>query len=487
MKLNRLTATIMVIAALIIGAGGMYFAKGTVFEGASPNDSQTEQEQSEADSGQNDAQFEEVRKAYETISGNYFKDVDKKKLLDGAVQGMVKTLDDPFSSYMDAKTAKQFSESLSSSFEGIGAEVSMVNGKVTIISPIKDSPAEKAGVQPNDQIISIDGKKIEGLNLNEAVLKIRGKKGSTVTLGINRQGSPDLLKVKVKRDKIPLETVDSSSIKQDGHTMGLIAINSFSEGTAEEFGEALKKLEGKGMDGLVIDLRGNPGGYLGSVLNIGNMIIPNNKPIVQVAEQNGNTEKTFSKLKTPKDYPIVGLIDDGSASAAEILSADLHEGGGYPLVGTKSFGKGTVQTEFNIGQGKMKLTVSKWLTPDGNWIHKKGIKPTVKAKQPDYFHSRQITVKKGETLKYDGNGDRIKNAQQMLQGLGFETGREDGYFGEQTKTAVKAFQRTSDLSVTGKIDTKTASALDSQVIKKVNDKDNDLQLNTALGVLEKDL
>lgn len=487
MKLNRLTATIMVIAALIIGAGGMYFAKGNVFDKASESQPPSAQEGSQEDDGQSNSSFEEVRKAYETISGNYFQDVDKEKLLDGAVQGMVKTLDDPFSSYMDAKTAKQFSESLSSSFEGIGAEVSMVNGKVTVISPIKDSPADKAGVQPNDQIITIDGNKIEDLNLNEAVMKIRGKKGSSVTLGINREGSPDLMKVKVKRDKIPLETVESTSMKKDGHTMGLITIKSFSEGTAEEFGKALNQLEGQGMDGLVIDLRGNPGGYLGSVLNIGNMIIPNNKPIVQMTERNGKTDKTFSKLKTAKNYPIVGLIDDGSASAAEILSADLHEGGGYPLVGTKSFGKGTVQTEFNIGEGKMKLTVGKWLTPEGNWIHKKGIKPTVKVKQPGYFNARQITVKKGETLKYDENGDRIKNAQKMLGGLGFEPGRKDGYFGDQTKTAVKAFQRTSDLSVTGKIDTKTASALDSKVIKKVNNKDNDLQLNTALGVLEKDL
>lgn len=488
MKLNKQTAIIMVIAALIVGAGGMYVTMQALNGEASPKPTpNVGQQKSESKSGSSDTSLAEVRKAYETISGKYFQNVDKDKLLDGAVQGMVKTLDDPFSSYMDAKTAQQFSQSLSSSFEGIGAKVSMVNGKVTVVSPIEGSPAEKAGIQPKDQIITIDGKEIDDLSLNEAVLKIRGKKGTSVTLGIQRQGSPDLIEVDVERGKIPLETVDHSSIQKDGHTMGLITINSFSEGTAKEFGKALKKLEKKDMEGLVIDLRGNPGGYLGSVLNIGNMIIPDTKPIVQMPAPNGKMERSFSELDKKKAYPIVGLINKGSASAAEILSADLHEIGGYPLVGTKSFGKGTVQQEFNVGEGKMKLTVSKWLTPDGNWIHKKGIKPTVKVKQPDYFYSRQITVEKGETIKYDQNSDRIKNAQQMLKGLGIEPGRKDGYFDKQTKTAVKAFQRMQDLEVTGKINTKTASALDSAIMKKVKDKDNDQQLKTALGLLEKEL
>src|SRR5699024_8558429 len=142
---------------------------------------------------------------------------------------------DPFSSYMDADTAEQFSESLSSSFEGIGAKVSMVNDKVTIISPIKDSPAEKAGLQPNDQIIKIDGNSIKDLNLNEAVMKIRGEKGTKVALSIKREGSPDLLNVKVKRGEIPLTTVESSSIDKDGNTFGVLEITSFSEDTAKEF------------------------------------------------------------------------------------------------------------------------------------------------------------------------------------------------------------------------------------------------------------
>ncbi|HEX6922374.1 MAG TPA: S41 family peptidase [Bacillales bacterium] len=498
MKLSKITIVLMLVAALIVGAGGTYVGMTGFSTTAGHNSSQSKDQspppkqdkhQKEGNSGKNsaDVSFEKVQQAFQTMSQRFYKDVNKEDLLNGAIHGMVKSLDDRFSMYMDAETARQFSQSLSSSYEGIGAEVSMVNGVVTIMSPFKNSPADKAGLRANDKIISINGKSIADLNLYEAVQKIRGEGGTTVTLGVKRQGVPDIMKIEITRGDIPIQTVYKDTVKKDQHLFGIIEITSFSRGTAKEFSQALSALEDKGIDGLVVDVRGNPGGYLGSVLKIGEEIIPKDEPIVQVEYRNGDRDRHFSTLKEKKDYPIVGLINGGSASAAEILSAALNEAAGYPLVGQTSFGKGTVQTEFPVGGGQLKLTIAKWLTPEGHWINKKGIKPDVKVKQPDYFYTHPITVKKGEALTYNENGNRIENAQIMLEGLGFETGRQDGYFNEQTRKAVKAFQRVNDLPVTGKIDAKTASKLDQKILHAVDQNKNDLQLQTALSVLEKHL
>lgn len=481
----------MLIAALIVGAAGMYAGIEGYSHIAAPNHSapkgQPPLQKGKHDGGASNASFAKVQQAYDVISKNFYKNVDKEKLLNGAIRGMVESLGDRFSVYMDPNTARQFSQSLASSYGGIGAQVSMVNGKVTIMSPFKGSPADKAGLRANDQIVSINGKSIAGLSLYEAVQKIRGKKGTTVKLGVKHQGSSDVMKVELMRGSIPVQTVYKDTVKKDGHLFGIIEITSFSRGTADEFSKALKALQNKGIDGLVVDVRGNPGGYLGSVTQIADQLVPNGKPIVQVEDRNGNKKRYFSNMKKKRDYPIVGLINGGSASAAEILSAALQQAGGYPLIGTTSFGKGTVQTEFNIGKGRLKLTIMKWLTPDGDWINKKGITPNVKVKQPKYFYAQPITVKESKTLAYSQNNDNIKNAQIMLEGLGFETGRDDGYFSKQTETAVKAFQKVNHLPATGKIDSKTASALDQRVLKAADQKKNDLQLQTALQVLEKHL
>lgn len=203
--------------------------------------------------------LEKFIKTYELISEKYVHPVDKKRLLEGAIQGMLSSLGDPYSVYMDKETVRQFTESLDSSFEGIGAEIGMNNGKITIISPFKNSPAEKAGLKPNDEIVKIDGKTVSSSDLHDAVLKIRGEKGTTVKLTIRRPGSKDLLFFEVKRDEIPIETVFSSEINKNGKRLGVLHITSFSERTADDFKQKLKMLEKKKINGLVIDVRGNPG------------------------------------------------------------------------------------------------------------------------------------------------------------------------------------------------------------------------------------
>lgn len=478
---SRRNTFIALLLAVLIGAGGMYAGLDWLGNAKTSDETAVSGVHAEMDS---EAAMEKFAKAFEIILASYVEGVDASQLVEGAITGMLETLDDPYSVYMDKETSKQFEESLGSHFSGIGAEVSMSNGKVTIVAPFKDSPAEKAGILPNDRIILIDGNSIEGLSLNEAVLKIRGEKGTAVKLTIERSGLSQTVDITVVRDDIPIETVRQKMFTHDGKNIGLIEITSFSEDTAKEFSKALSELESKSIDGLIIDVRGNPGGYLNSVEDIGKMIIPKDKPIVQTEDREGKKTRYLSNLKEVKPYPIIGLIDKGSASASEILAGALKEAGNYELVGVTTFGKGTVQQQIKLGDGsQMKLSLYKWLTSDGNFIHKVGVTPTVEVMQPDYFYLPPLQIE--EKLSFDMANEQVKNAQAMLKGLGFEPGRTDGYFGEQTKQAVKAFQQTHGLPLTGEIDDDTASAIHKQLIENIRDEKNDRQLQTAIEMIVK--
>ncbi|WP_108023553.1 S41 family peptidase [Melghirimyces profundicolus] len=424
-----------------------------------------------------------LKESYALIKSQYIGKVDDQKLIDGAIRGMVESLDDPYSAYMDKKTAQQFHSSMESSFQGIGAEVTMKKGKVTIVSPFKGSPAEKAGLRPEDQIIKVNGKSLEGMNLNEAVSKIKGPKGTKARLEVIRPGQSDILKITVVRDKIPIETVQAEMMKDK---IGKIEITQFANDTADDFFTELKKLEKQGMKGLVIDVRGNPGGLLPSVIEISEQLVPNGKRIMMTEDKTGHRIEYKSKLDGKKDYPIVVLTDKGSASASEILAAALKEAGGYKTVGQGTFGKGTVQQAKDFEDGSnLKLTMAKWLTPKGNWIHKKGIEPDVKVKLPDYYHA--TPPQPDQELKRDMTSQQVKNLQLVLDGLGYRPGRTDGYFDDKTETAVKAFQKTKDLAVTGKVDEKTALKMQEEFISMLRDPKSDLQLRVAMETLKKEI
>jgi carboxyl-terminal processing protease len=477
---KKQTTAILMVLSMLVGAGGTYAGMQLAQPDAKSDVSLVIPNKETAPAS--DEEMKKVQQAYELIKSRYVEKVDDDKLIEGAIQGMISTLNDPYSVYMDEETSQQFTQSLDSSFEGIGAEVSMIDGKVTIVAPIKNSPAEKAGLKPNDQILKVNGESLEGLDLYEAVLKIRGKKGTTVQLDILRPGVKEVIKVKVVRDEIPIETVYDSVETYNGKKVGYLEVTSFSENTAQDFKKKLAKLEAEHIDGLIIDVRGNPGGYLQSVEEILKQFIPKDKPYVQIEERDGDKQRFYSDLTKKKPYPIAVLIDKGSASASEILAGAMKEAGGYKLVGETSFGKGTVQQAIPMGDGSnIKLTLYKWLTPDGHWIHKKGIKPDVEVKQPDYFHVSPLHIEK--TLAFDMNNEQIKNAQQMLKGLGFDPGRTDGYFSKKTEVAVKAFQKANKLPQTGKIDKNTAEVLQAKVMDAIRNKDHDVQLKTAMKVL----
>ncbi|CAM4061180.1 peptidase S41 [Bacillus manliponensis] len=473
--MKRRVAIIGMLVTFFLGAGSMFV--GLSWLGSSSYMAQSI-------TGEQKSDLDKIGEAYALIDSRYVEDVKDEKLVEGAIQGMLATLKDPYSTYMDKKTAQQFEQSLDPELEGIGAEVNKTDDKLIIVSPIKDSPAEKAGIKPNDQILSVDGNGVSELTREEAVMKIRGKKGTNVTLEIKRAGVSEPLIFNIKRDKIPIFTVFSSVKEENNKNIGYIQITSFSEKTADEFTKQLKELESKNIEGLVIDVRGNPGGYLESVEEILEHFVTDKKPILQVEQRNGEKQKVYTKQKERKSYPVSVLIDGGSASASEILAGALKEGEGYELVGENTFGKGTVQQAVPFSDGSnIKLTMFKWLTPDGNWIHEKGIKPTVEVKQPDYYHATPIQIE--EALAYNDNDEQIKHAQSMLKSLGYEPGREDGYFSKETEAAVKAFQSEKGIEVTGKLDKKTAEAIQNAIIEKIRSGENDLQLQAALKLMTK--
>lgn len=485
MNLKKRHIFFILLAAIVLGFGGAYAGMQiaspdtpsitendivSALQGAAGNDQQA------PETAEN---MEKISQAYTLIQKNYLEDVEDQQLIEGAINGMLSTLEDPHSSYMDAEMMGQFNQQIESSFEGIGAEVSMVNDVVTIVAPIKDSPAEKAGLRPNDQVLKVDGESLKGLNLNEAVAKIRGEKGSEVVLEIQRSGVAEPFDVTIVRDEIPVETVYNSIKTVDGKKTGVLEITNFSENTAAEVKEQLTMLENEGIEGLVIDVRANPGGLLNSVKEILELFVPKDIPYLQIEDQNGQKTPYYSDLEEKKNYPISVLIDEGSASASEILAVAMKEMG-YDVVGQPSYGKGTVQQAVPMGDGSsIKLTFYKWLSPNGTWINESGVEPTIEVEQPDYYYTNPVQIE--EPLGFDETGQDIANVQQMLKGLGYDPGRTDGYYAEETVAAVEEFQTEQDLEATGEVNQETAGMMEAALVEQIRNGEDDRQLEEALN------
>ncbi|WML42205.1 S41 family peptidase [Neobacillus sp. OS1-2] len=424
------------------------------------------------------SEFNKLYEAFDTLKNGYYKDVNQQKLINGAIDGMVTSLDDPYSDYMSNEEAKSFHSSISSSFEGIGAEIQEKEGHIIIVSPIKGSPAEKAGLKPNDVVVTVNGKSIQGMNSTQAVTLIRGKKGTKVELTIQRPGTDATMTVPIVRDTIPIETVYGEMVDD---SIAKVQITSFSTNTTKELVTTLNDLQKKGMKGVVLDLRQNPGGLLDQAVSITSMFVPNGKVIVKEQDRNGKVKEIASQNEGSPELPLVVLIDKGSASASEIFAAAVKESAGVPLVGEKSFGKGTVQTAADFKDGSnLKYTIAKWLTPNGNWIHKKGIVPDFEVTLPDFASLPIINPDKELALSISST--EVQTAQKMLKAVGYDPGREDGFFDEKTKEAVIAFQTAQGLAADGVLKGDSTMKLMDLLREKI--KTSDTQLQKAVEVLK---
>lgn len=312
--------------------------------------------------------------AYDTITDNYYGDISKEELVDSAISGMVSSVGDIYTSYSDTDTTSKFDEMVNGTYEGIGCVIQQSETDMKIITVYDNSPAEKAGLKVDDKIIKVDDIDISTTTASKIGDYIKSGAKDKITMTIIR-GEEEKV-VTLSREKIEIPVVTAKTFESNGKKIGYLQISIFSSVANKQFKENLEKLEKDGIDGLIIDVRNNNGGYLTTVTDITSSLLPKGKIIYQI--QKGDKKvATKDKTSTKREYPIAVLVNGGSASASEILAGAIKESYKGYVVGTKTYGKGTVQQVKKLSDGSMiKYTVENWLTPDGNWINEKGIEPT---------------------------------------------------------------------------------------------------------------
>lgn len=318
--------------------------------------------------------YSTVEAVYDSLKEKFDGKLDQDKLLDGLKSGLVGASGDPYTEYMSPKEAKEFSDELDGSFEGIGAQLGKENDYVIIVAPISGTPAEKAGLRPKDIIEKIDGESALKMSIEEARNKIRGKKGTTVKLTVVR-GSEEL-NMDIVRDTISIPSVDHKIL--DGN-IGYMKISQFSADTSGLAAKAGKEFKAANVKGVVLDLRGDPGGYLDAAVNVSSLWLDNKTVLTE--RRDGVIIRTYnSEGDDPlKGIPTVVLIDEGSASASEITAGALKDNNAASLIGVKSFGKGSVQQPQDLPNGGiLKVTIARWFTPNGKNIDKEGLQPDQK-------------------------------------------------------------------------------------------------------------
>ena len=335
--------------------------------------------------------------------------VSDKKLFYGAIAGMVGSLQDPYSVFFDPEFAQKFSKELEGTFDGIGAEIGIKQNEVTVIAPLPGTPASSAGIKAGDRILAIDGIDTTGMLIEEAVTRIRGQKGTQVKLLVFREGFKTPKEFLITRETITVESVtwkmDAVGKKKIAH----ITITHFNETTEARFSEAVRSLLLENPDGLVLDLRNNPGGFLDTAVKVAGEWIVHD--VVVIENFSDNTKKNYNSDGNARllDVPTIVLVNGGSASASEIVAGALQDYGKAKLVGEKTYGKGSVQdySEFSDGSA-LKLTVALWLTPKGRSINKEGIAPDVEVKMSteDFNNDKDPQLEKAYQLLINPQGSR---------------------------------------------------------------------------------
>ena len=320
-----------------------------------------------------DTKFNALYETYNAIKSKYYKDVDDETLINGAINGMMESLDDKHSMFFDKEDKKNFESELSGTYYGIGAEIRQINENEVMINKVFDgSPAEKAGLQTGDVFVSIDGESTYGKTVNEIASNLKSEKKEEATIIVRR--NDEEITIKVQKDNVNLLSVSSEMLD---NSIGYISVSIFGEKTYEQFIEALESLEEQNMKSLIIDLRDNSGGYLSTVTYMLSEFLDTSKPIYQMKTRN-NTEVFNSLSNNKRDYKIIILVNENSASASEIMASCMKEQYHATLVGTTTYGKGTVQETLDLSNGTLiKYTIQEWLTSTGESINDKGIEPNV--------------------------------------------------------------------------------------------------------------
>ena len=314
------------------------------------------------------------------VKGQYLWEVESTELVDGAIKGLVESLDDPYSVYLEPSTFKQLRETIQGSFAGLGLLVGMDGQNIVVVQSFKETPASKAGLTRGDIITAIDDKEVTGMDLETAVSLMRGPVGTSVKIAIYRPGKDKSYEFTLTREEINVPTVEGTLLGEN--KTGYIVLSQFTEKTVAELDSVVARLSKEGVKGIVLDLRNNPGGELNAAVNVAGYFVPEG-PVVYIDYRTGKDE-----VRTANGnfigLPLVVLVNERSASASEILAGAIKDAKTGTLVGTNTFGKGLVQTAYPLGNGAgLKLTVARYMTRNKNDINKKGIPPDIEVEQPD--------------------------------------------------------------------------------------------------------
>ncbi len=472
MKKNKII--IVLLCVLVLSNVSTYFlARGSNDSEPSEDAVFEEDEETEQEDLEELALFFEV---LDVIKTKYIEDVDMEELIEGAVKGMIEALGDPQTTFISIGSMDEMMEKTMGSFGGIGIHIQSVDGIITIISPIKGTPGERAGLLPGDQIIEVDGDNVEDMDINKAVSMMRGPVGEEVTIKIRREGVSELLPYSIIRDNIDVETVFPEMLEDN---IGYIQISNFDSSTGREFNEALSMLEEENMEGLILDLRDNPGGLLTEAIKVAQAIVPAG-PITHVVDGFGNIIKTHFSQGEEKPYPIAVLVNNFSASASEIVAGALQDSHGAVLVGSQTFGKATVQNLKDLRNNSgIRYTIARYLTPNKRNIDGEGLKPDYEVELPEIFKASYHPLT-GEPSPGD-SGDAVVFVKKVLDALGYDT-EPGNYFGAETEKALRHFQREQGITQTGYLDEKTKSHL----IKELGDvlMNSDSQFEKAMSIIK---
>lgn len=355
------------------------------------------------------------------VQSNYVDEVNSKDLMFGAVRGMLETLD-PHSSFMPPEAFKEMQVETQGSFGGLGIEITVKDRLLTVVAPIEGTPADRAGLQPGDRILKIDGQQTKDMTLMDAVRKLRGPRGSRVTINILREGTPEAFDVPLVRETIEIRSVRNKDL---GDGIYYVRISSFQERTAKDLEKALEQAQKVGANALVLDLRNDPGGLLNQAVAVSDMFLDKGQLIVYTRGRQKNQDLRFTAEHSsgfPK-LPMVVLVNGGSASASEIVAGALQDWKRAVLLGTKTFGKGSVQTVIPLSDGSgLRLTTAKYFTPTGRSIHGSGIVPDIVV-EPAKVEVKPPTAAEREQM-LQGKSPREQRIGDQ-EGQGVEIGRRD--------------------------------------------------------------
>jgi len=429
-----------------------------------------------------DADLMKLKNMIRTVRQNYVEEVSEEELMYGAYSGVFQVLDS-HSMYYSPEEMKIFENATVGKFGGVGLLVEMREGKLIVVSPIEGTPAEKAGILPGDVILSVNGETLQGASLSDAVEKMQGEPGTKVTLGIEREGKQ--LTFKLTREWIPINPVQYQVLENN---IGYIKIDQFNENTATYFDRALNELLAQNVKGFILDLRNNPGGLVNQAVHVLDPFVPKG-PVAYLKSREKIIETHYSK-KDPIQKPLVVLINENSASAAELIAGAVQDLKSGTLVGTRTYGKGTVQTVFSAPDGSgFKLTVATYLTPNKREVEGVGIEPDVVVQNHTGQEWKQIENFAPMVEETDAAlGDRglnVYGAQQRLGFLGYTDVSATGILDEMTQNAILDFQKVNHLPATGVLDQLTREKLSQKVLDILANGKEDLQLKKAIEIIDK--